>query len=153
MSLPQPVAVQKTSDEGLALIRRFEGLRLVAYRCSAGVPTIGYGHTKGVHMGMKCTADEALDWLAGDVMGAEGDVRRLVTVPLAQQQFDALVSFAYNLGGKNLGVSTLLKHLNAGRYKDACGQFKLWNRAGGKPVEGLTRRRAAEADLFAKGIA
>lgn len=152
MAEPAQLPQQRISKAGLALIQQFEGCKLTAYRCSAGVPTIGFGHTKGVHFGMKCTLDEAEEWLIQDVASAEADVRRLVTVPLTQEMFDALVSFTFNLGGTNLRVSTLLKYLNAGRYLEARGQFKLWNRVAGAPSLGLTRRRAAEADLFAKGM-
>lgn len=138
----------KTSDRGLALIREFEGLRLTAYQDAVGVWTIGYGTTRGVKKGQKITDAQAEELLREDVARFEPEVLRLVKVPLSQSQFDALVSFAYNLGSKNLGGSTLLRMLNAGDYKGAAGQFERWNKAGGKVLAGLTRRRAAERKLF-----
>lgn len=138
----------KTSNIGLALIREFEGLRLTAYQDAVGVWTIGYGATRGVKKGQKITEPQAEELLREDVARFEPEVLRLVKVPLSQAQFDALVSFAYNLGSKSLGSSTLLRMLNAGDYKGAAGQFDRWNKAGGKVLAGLTRRRAAERKLF-----
>lgn len=138
----------KTSERGLALIRQFEGLRLAAYKCPADVPTIGYGTTKGVKMGMTIDKAEAERLLRDDVARFEQYVDKLVTVPLTQGQFDALVSFCYNLGPANLEQSTLLKYLNTGLYADAASQFMRWNKAGGKVLAGLTARRAAEKSLF-----
>lgn len=136
------------SDSGLALTAHFEGLRLAAYQDGAGVWTIGYGHTDGVHKGMTCTAEQALEWLREDVRDAESAVRRLVIVTLNQMQYDALVDFVFNLGAGAFERSTLLKKLNVGDYAGAAAQFKLWNLVDGAPSLGLTRRRAAEADLF-----
>lgn len=138
----------KTSERGLALIREFEGLRLAAYQDAVGVWTIGYGTTRGVKQGQKITAADAESLLRDDLARFESEVMRLVKVPLSQPQFDALVVFTYNLGAKNLGNSTLLRRLNAGDYKGAAGQFERWNKAGGKVLAGLTRRRAAERKLF-----
>lgn len=138
----------KTSAAGLGLIKHFEGLRLKAYKCSAGVDTIGYGHTGGVSPKATCTEAQAHDWLVQDVAQAERDVARLVKVPLRQGQFDALVSFVFNLGGGNLAKSTLLKKLNAGDIAGAGQEFLKWNRAGGAVLEGLTKRRAAEREMF-----
>ena len=142
----------KTSESGRKLIAEHEGIKLSAYKCSAGVWTIGFGHTNGVTKDTRCTIEQAHEWLSDDLADAELAVRNLVKVPLNQNQFDALVSFTFNLGAGALSRSTLLKHLNAGNYSAAAGQFKLWNMAGGKPVLGLTRRRAAEADLFNKPV-
>lgn len=142
----------KTSPAGRALIHGFEGCKLQAYQDGADVWTIGMGHTRGVKKGMVCNIEQAQIWLVEDLEDAEADVERLVTVPLNQNQFDALVSFVFNLGGTKLAGSTLLKHLNAGRYKEAAGQFKLWKLVAGKPSNGLVRRRAAETDLFLKEI-
>lgn len=143
----------KTSAAGRMLIHQFEGLRKQAYLCSAGVPTLGIGHTRGVKLGMSCTVEQAQIWLTEDLEDAEAAVDHLVTVPLTQSQFDALTSFTFNLGATRLKTSTLLKKLNAGDYKGAANQFKLWVMSGGKRTEGLVRRRAAETDLFLKDIA
>lgn len=143
----------KTSERGLALIRQFEGLRLSAYKCPADVPTIGYGTTKGVKMGMTIDKAEAERLLRDDVARFEQYVDKLVTVPLMQGQFDALVSFCYNLGPANLEQSTLLKYLNTGLYADAANQFMRWNKANKTVLAGLTRRRAAEQALFLEGVA
>lgn len=138
----------KTSPKGIALIKEYEGLRLGAYLCSAGVLTIGYGHTGGVKEGDLITEQKAEQLLQDDLKKFENGVLRLVRVPLTQNQFDALVSFAFNLGVGNLGKSTLLKMLNDRDYKGAAGQFIRWNKAAGKELDGLTRRRIAESELF-----
>jgi lysozyme len=138
----------KTSLKGIALIKEYEGLRLGAYLCSAGVLTIGYGHTGGVKEGDLITEQKAEQLLQDDLKKFENGVLRLVRVPLTQNQFDALVSFAFNLGVGNLGKSTLLKMLNDRDYKGAAGQFIRWNKAAGKELAGLTRRRIAESELF-----
>ena len=140
--------VMQISKAGLDLIKQFEGLYLNAYRCPAGVPTIGYGHTAGVAMGQTITQQQADDFLRRDVRQFERAVSRLVHVPLTQGQFDALVSFTYNLSAANLGNSTLLRLLNAGDYKGAAAQFDRWTKAGGKELPGLVKRRAAERALF-----
>lgn len=137
-----------TSQKGLDLIKSFEGLRLSAYRCPADIPTIGYGTTSGVKMGDTITKERAEELLREDVKRFEAQVFRLVKVPLSQGQFDALVSFVYNLGAGNLSNSTLLRLLNAGDYAGAAAQFDRWTKAGGKVLPGLVRRRAAERALF-----
>ncbi len=137
-----------TSQKGLDLIKSFEGLRLSAYKCPADVWTIGYGTTAGVKPGQTITKERAEELLRDDVKRFEGQVLRLVKVPLTQGQFDALVSFTYNLGAANLGNSTLLRLLNAGDYKGAAAQFDRWTKAGGKELPGLVKRRAAERALF-----
>lgn len=136
---------------GLALIKRFEGFAAKAYLCPAGVWTIGYGHTKGVKAGDTCTEAEAEQFLRDDAGSAERPVKSLVRVPLNQNQFDALVSFTFNLGGGNLASSTLLRKLNSADYIGAALEFPRWNKAGGKVLQGLVRRRKAEADLFTGG--
>jgi len=136
------------SPTGLALIQSFEGLRLRAYRDATGKPTIGYGSTKGVRLGMVWTPEQATARLREDVAEAEAAVRRLVTVPLSQGQFDALVSFTYNLGAGKLAASTLLDLLNLCDYAGAANQFPRWIKAGGKNLRGLVRRRAEERALF-----
>ena len=136
------------SETGLALIRQFEGLRLSAYRCPAGIATIGYGSTAGVQMGQTITAERAEELLREDVRQFEAAVSRLVKVPLSQGQFDSLASFAFNLGAKSLAQSTLLRLLNAGDYSGAAAQFDRWVYASGKKLSGLVKRRAAERALF-----
>jgi len=140
----------KTSSNGLALIKQFEGLRTQAYICPAGVLTIGYGST-GAHVkrGMVITEAQATALLAQDVVRFEKGVNGL-GVALTQNQFDALVSFAFNVGEKALRDSTLAKKLKAGDIKGAAAQFGAWVKGGGKTLPGLVRRRAAEAALFVR---
>lgn len=142
----------RTSEKGLALIRQFEGLRLRAYRDAVNVPTIGYGHTAGVKMGQEITRERAEELLRAEVERFEGYVDQLVTVPLTQGQFDALVAWTYNLGPGALEKSTMLRRLNAGDYASAAAELERWNRAGGQVLAGLVRRRAAERALF-EGVA
>lgn len=141
----------RTSTKGFDLIKASEGLRLTAYpdpATGADPWTIGYGTTRGVKPGMKITVDQADQYLKSDVARFEADVARLVTVPLTQNQWDALISFVYNLGAANLASSTLLKLLNVGDYDRAADQFPRWNKAAGKELPGLTARRLAERKLF-----
>jgi lysozyme len=137
-----------TGPAGISLIEEFEGCRLTAYQDGAGVWTIGYGHTHGVKPGDTCTEDEAREYLAYDLESAQSWVTKLVTVPLTQSQFDALVSFTYNLGAGSLRSSTLLKLVNAGSYALAAQEFAKWDKVAGKESPGLLRRREAERDLF-----
>lgn len=136
------------ASSGLELIKTFEGLELNAYKDSVDVPTIGYGHTKGVKMGQVITTDQAEQFLMKDVEKGEDAVNKLIKVPLNQNQFDALVSFTFNLGRGNFRKSTLRKVLNAGRYVEVPSQLTRWIYAGGEPLKGLLRRRQAEANLF-----
>lgn len=147
------------SSNGIELIKRFEGLHRVqpdgtvsSYRCPAGKWTIGYGSTKGVRSGLKITVEEAEQRLMEDLREFEAVVKRNVLVPLSQYQFDALVSWAFNLGEGNLRSSTMLKKLNQGDYQSVPEQMMRWNKArtdaGLQVLPGLTRRRAAEAALF-----
>jgi len=138
----------KTSQEGISLIKSFEGCELTAYRCSANVPTIGFGHTAGVSDGDTCTQEEAETMLAEDLEEFEDYVKNYVESELQQNEFDALVAWTYNLGPKNLSESTLLKELNAGNLEEVPRQMKRWNRAGGEVLDGLIRRREAESRLF-----
>lgn len=138
----------KIGDAGLALIKEYEGCRLEAYQDSVGIWTIGYGHTSGVQAGDKCTQDEADAWLLEDVKHAETCVNGAVTVPLTQNEFDALVSFVFNLGCKQFRSSTLLRKLLDSDYDGAAAELKRWNKAGGQVLAGLTKRRAAEEKLF-----
>lgn len=150
---------KSTSDQGINLIKKFEGLhkigddgKVLAYRCPANVLTIGYGHTKGVKRNMEITQAEAEALLRADLRIYEAEVKRLVNVPLTQYQFDALVSFVFNLGAANFAASTLLKRINTGNYEAVPAQLMRWNKArvNGKlqALTGLTRRRSAEAALF-----
>ncbi|WP_115746948.1 lysozyme [Escherichia coli] len=141
----------KTSQNGINLIKHFEGLELHAYPDpgTGGAPwTIGYGTTSGVKPGMVITEAEAEALLKKDLYKFETGVSKLVKVPLTQNEFDALVSFAYNVGLGNLAASTLLKKLNEGDHQGAADQFPRWNRGGGKVLPGLTRRREAERKMF-----
>lgn len=139
----------RTSDTGIELIKGFEGLRLAAYRDPACILTIGYGHTgQDVQESDTITEAEAERLLRLDLLSAELAVQRLVRVPLNQHQFDALVSFTYNVGAGNLGGSTLLRLLNDANYAHAAQQFDLWAYARGQRLAGLQRRRKAERFLF-----
>ena len=138
----------KTSQYGIDLIKHFEGGELEAYQCAAGVWTIGYGHTKGVQPGDQWSESHANHMLEVELEEYENYVSTAVTVPLSQNQFDALVSWVYNLGNGNLTSSTMLKVLNSGDYAGVPAQILRWNKAGGKVLDGLTRRRQAEADMF-----
>jgi lysozyme len=138
----------QASEKGLALIRQFEGLRLSAYRCSAGTATIGYGTTAGVKMGQTITREEAEKRLRADVQRFADHIAALVQVPLNQNQTDALISFVYNVGPSAFAKSTMLKLINRGLLEDAANQFLRWNRQGVEVLAGLTRRRMAERDLF-----
>ena len=144
----------KTSDKGLALIKSFEGFSARPYLCPAGIPTIGYGATyypDGRRVTMQdrpVTEADATAMLRSMLASYEAGVTRYVQVPLTQGQYDALVSFAYNLGLAALKSSTLLRLLNARNYAGAAAQFARWNRAGGKVLPGLTRRREAERVMF-----
>tara|TARA_B100001287_G_scaffold87603_1_gene73359 strand:+ start:1637 stop:2101 length:465 start_codon:yes stop_codon:yes gene_type:complete len=143
------------SDEGLELIKHFEGCptdeegNAVAYQDAVDVWTIGYGHTKDVQEGDKWTKEKADFMLWRELEDEYEDyINNYVHVPLNQQQFDALCSWVYNLGPANLKKSTLLRKLNNGEYEETSNQIKRWNKAGGKVLEGLVRRREAEALLF-----
>ncbi len=138
------------TQEGIELIKSFEGLRLKAYKCPAGVWTIGYGHTKGVKEGDVITEQEAEDMLKKDVVGFEINVRGAVIPNLNDHQYDALTSFAYNVGLGNFRKSTLLRLINSGITvrEDITNQFMRWVYAGGKKLTGLVRRRTAEAELY-----
>ena len=136
------------SQEGLSLIKKFERCELEAYKCAAGVWTKGYGSTKDVKEGDTLTQEEADDLLLHEMSEYEGYINDAVTVDLKQNQFDSLVSWVFNLGPANLKASTMLKVLNNKDFDDVPGQIKRWNKAGGKVLQGLIRRREAEALLF-----
>jgi len=138
----------KISQEGIALIKRFEGCELKAYQDSVGVWTIGYGHIKNVKEGDEIDKDKAEDMLKEEMPEYEGYINDMVEVPLEQNQFDALCSWVYNLGPTNLKDSTMLKVLNEKKYEEVPQQIKRWNKAGGVVLNGLIVRRQAEALLF-----
>ncbi|MGR4048623.1 lysozyme [Kosakonia cowanii] len=149
--------MMRISDKGISLIKQFEGLRLAAYKDAVGVLTIGYGWTqpvdgKPIRLGMTIKEETAERLLRTGLVSYESDVSKLVKVKLTQGQFDALVSFAYNLGARAFSTSTLLQKLNAGNYSGAADEFPRWNKAGGKVLPGLTRRREAERVLFLSDI-
>lgn len=139
----------RVSENGRSLIKAFEGLRLEAYFCPAGILTIGYGSTgKHVQTGMRITKEQADGLLVKDLERFEEGVDELVRVHLDQDEFDALVSFSFNVGLGNLKTSTLLRKLNSKDYAGAAREFPKWNKGGGKVLPGLVKRRAAEAALF-----
>ena len=135
--------------KNLDIIKKSEGLRLEAYLPTPNdIPTIGYGHTKGVRMGQRISLAQAEQFLLEDVDWAEDAVNSLVKVKLSQNQFDALVSFVFNIGAGAFSKSTLLKYLNAGDYGGAANQLLRWNKQAGKELKGLTKRRQEERALF-----
>jgi len=141
----------RASPEIKAFIKSFEDLRTVSYDDGAGTWTVGYGHTKNVPPGIKITRTQAEDYFRADLGIAEGVMRLMVKVPLHQWEYDALVSFIFNVGGGNFGKSTLRTVLNELRYEDAAAELPKWRKAGGKILKGLERRRAAEKRLFETG--
>lgn len=136
------------SNEGISLIKKFEGCKLQAYYDAVNVPTIAYGRTKGVTIGDTCTQEQADKWLEEELNEYGGYVNDAVTVDLTQNQFDALVAWTYNLGPTNLNKSTMLIKINEKDWDEVPNQMKRWNKAGGKVLEGLVRRREAESLLF-----
>lgn len=139
----------KTSQKVINLIKEFERFRATAYRCPAGILTIGYGHTSGVSCSQIVTKQQAEDLLRIDIVDAEAAVNRYVKSKLKQEQFDALVSFVFNCGSGNFLKSTLLKRVNANADDPTIREaFMMWNKSKGNILKGLTRRRAAEADLY-----
>tara|TARA_R110001583_G_scaffold7810_1_gene38253 strand:+ start:2641 stop:3084 length:444 start_codon:yes stop_codon:yes gene_type:complete len=138
----------KISLEGLGLIKKFEGCELEAYKCAAGVWTIGYGSTKGVEEGDSLTQEDADKLLRHEMDEYEGYIKDMVKIDLKQNEFDSLVSWVFNLGPANLKASTMLKVINDNKLEEVPSQMKRWNKANGKVLEGLIRRREAEALLF-----
>lgn len=142
------------SQNGLDLIKKFEGFRDTAYVCPAGVMTIGYGTTvidgKPVKRGMRCTREQAEMWLETDANTFLRQIEKYISddIELNQNQVDSLASFVYNIGIGNFKKSTLLKHLNEGFFVLAANEFARWNKGGGRVLKGLVDRRAEEADLF-----
>ncbi|MGF6190424.1 lysozyme [Serratia sp. 2723] len=138
------------STHGSNLIKDFEGLRLQAYQCSADVWTIGYGHTRGVRPDDVITLEEADNFLQLDIVDSERVVNKLVNAPLTQNQFDALVSFVFNVGEGNFSKSTLLKKINLNDYHGCAQELLRWIHSGGEGIAGLIKRREAEKTLFLK---
>lgn len=136
------------SQNAIQLVKASEGVRLTAYQDSSGVWTIGYGHTANVVEGQTITQAQANNLLMLDLATAADAVNRLVTVPLTQNQFDALVDFVFNEGEGKFARSTLLKLLNQRNYQAAAAQLPMWCMAGGEVLAGLVTRRAAERALF-----
>jgi lysozyme len=146
--LKPPRPQRRCNDKGIALIKEFEGLRLEAYRCQSGVPTIGYGSTRNVRMGMVITEEEAEARLRIDLRDAEEAVSRMVRTKITDDQYASLVSWCFNIGATNAAKSTLIRKLNANLPLEAWAEFPRWVHAGGKISQGLIRRRAAEQALF-----
>lgn len=141
----------KTSKDGLDFIQDVEGCKLFAYLDTGGVWTIGVGHTgPEVVKGLSCTMEQVTKWLAEDVREAEDAINRLVKVPLTQNQFDALVSFVFNVGVNAFKGSTMLQKLNGKDYVGASNQFPRWNKDNGRVITGLTKRRLLEQSVFQK---
>jgi lysozyme len=140
----------KASQRAYDLIKKYETLRLRAYRCPAGVLTIGYGHTEGVGVGLTIDKPMAEQLLREDLGDVEREITPHITAPVNQNEFDALVLFAFNVGCNAFAGSTLLKLLNDGDRVGASQQFQRWKFAKGKVLNGLVTRRAAEAALFLK---
>jgi len=138
----------RISDAGIALIQEFEGLRLASYRDPVGVWTVGYGHTKTARPGQRISIEQAEQLLRDDLAVFEACVRRAVLVELNQNEADALISLAFNVGCGAVARSTLVRKINAGDRKGAADEFLRWDKAGGKRLQGLARRRRAERELF-----
>lgn len=138
----------KASETIKNFIKNAEGLRLTAYKCPAGVWTIGYGHTQGVSAGHTITKEQAESYFNMDILIHENNVEKLVKVPLTQNQFDALVSFEYNIGYGQFKTSTLLRLLNNKNYSGAAEQFSRWVYSNGKILPGLVKRRQFEKKHF-----
>ena len=140
--------MRQINQAGLGIIKEQEGLRTTAYRCPAGVWTIGYGSTRNVHEGMTISGEEAEERLYDDLREAEEAVDRDIIVDLNDNQFSALVSFCFNVGAHALHDSTLRRKLNAGNYDCVPSELARWCRGGGKVLAGLEARRKAERELF-----
>lgn len=138
----------RISQNGIDLIKRFEGCRTKAYQDTGGVYTIGWGHIKGVKRGDTAMLAECEKFLQDDLADAEEALSDLVKVPLHQNQYDALCAFVFNVGKKRFESSTLLKKLNAGLFDQAAAQFLRWIYDNGKVITGLVNRRQSESDLF-----
>jgi len=141
----------KTSQQGIDFLKGFEELRLEAYLDGGGVPTIGWGHTKGVKLGQTITIEQAEQFIREDLQEAELCVERQVPYGLAPHQFDMLVSLVFNIGVSAFTKSTLLKKLDQSDIQGAADQFERWCFDNGKKIKGLLRRRKAERVIFLEG--
>ena len=142
------MTLMKISQKGIDLIKKFEGCKLTAYRDSVGIPTIGVGHTKGVKMGMTITQAQADEYLRSDLVTCEQTLNKL-GVNLAQNEFDALCSWIFNLGSGAFNSSTMKRYIVANKSdEEITDQLIKWHNAGGRPLLGLKRRRVAEANMF-----
>ena len=147
------VSQLKPSENSVEIIKKHESYRSKAYQCPSGVWTIGYGHTKGVRKGQTITRAQGEAYFQQDLQNAVNIVRKYVKVPLTQNEFDALVSFVFNVGEGNFKNSTMLKKINAREYEAAAAEFPKWNKGDGKVLQGLVTRRREEKGLFEKRIA
>jgi len=138
----------KTSQAGKELIKQYEGLKLTAYKCSAGKDTIGYGHTHGVKPGDRITKAQADALLDEDLAVVELTVSTAIKRPMNPHQFDAMVALAFNIGGAAFAGSTLVKKFNTGDTQGAAKEFPRWCHSGRIVVPGLVKRRAAEHEMF-----
>jgi lysozyme len=140
------------SKNVIDIIKQMEGFRNKSYQDVVGVWTVGYGSTringKPVSLGMTCTEEEAVQYILDELSPVAERITKMVTVPLTQNQFDSLCDFAYNLGSGALQGSTLMKRLNLKDYEGAANEFAKWNKAGGKVLNGLVKRRELERKLF-----
>lgn len=156
--IPEKSVPMKISEQGLKLITSNEGLKLKPYYDSVLVPTIGYGSTyyeDGTKVTIKdapITEERAVELLKNVVKTFEESINKLVKVKLTQNQFDSLVCFTYNIGISNFTNSTMLRLLNQGKYEEAAKEFSRWNKAGGKVLAGLVRRRKEEMELFLRTV-
>lgn len=133
------------------LITQFEGCKLNSYQDQGGIWTIGYGNTRNVGPKMFCTLEEAHEWLDDDIREHAEQIDKVITVTVSQNQFDALVSFVFNVGFGNFFKSSLLQKLNEKNYLGAADEFLRWDKIHGIEIQGLLNRRKAERELFLEG--
>jgi len=150
--IPDFLIRRRLNEDGLSLIKEYEGLRLKAYKCPSNVWTIGYGHTRSVYPYMEITESQAEDLLDQDVRRFEKAVSRLVKVPLNENEYSALVCFVFNVGIRNFEKSSLLRLLNRGWYEQVPVQLLRWNKSKGEILGGLNRRRIAEGRLWKRSV-
>jgi len=144
------VTTRAINQDGINIVKEYEGLRLKPYICPAGKWTVGYGHTGNVNVGVIISEEKANQLLANDLSSSASTVESLVKVALNHNQFSALVSFAFNVGSGSFSRSTLLRKLNAGNYGAVPEELKRWVKAGGKPLSGLVSRRLKESELWSR---
>lgn len=132
-------------------VKRWESCKLTAYRDAVGVLTIGYGRTRDVQQGDTITQEQADEWIVDELVEYAEGLARYIGRPTTQQQADALLSLAYNCGVDAIGMSGVMARHNAGLWQECADRFLLWNRAGGRVLRGLTKRREAERDVYISG--